>query len=209
MNIFKSLCKMSTFGLVLITLVSVVGCASINTAKPVKLLMSTTLGDVEMTLYPDKAPVTVANFLRYVDAGAYRDGSFYRVVRHDNDNGSPKITVIQGGARKGVVEWQPIPLETTEVSGINHLDGTLSMARAEPQTATTAFFICIGAQPGLDFGGKRAKDGLGFAAFGKVTRGMDVVKAINQIRNSKSSENPYMQGQMLSQPVLITDIKRL
>lgn len=171
--------------------------------------MNTTMGEVEMELYQDKAPVSVANFLRYIDAQAFDGGSFYRVVRLDNDNGNPKISVIQGGANAGFKDFPAIKLETTQQTGIKHLDGTLSMARADPDTATSAFFICVGEQPGLDFGATRAKDGLGFAAFGRVTKGMDVVRAINNIRKAKPTDYAYMKGQMLAEPVVIISIRRL
>ena len=129
------------------------------------------------------------------------------MVRLDNDNGSPKIEVVQGGARSGFKDFAAIQLETTEHTGITHLDGVLSMARGEPNTATSEFFICIGAQPSLNFGGLRNPDGQGFAAFGRVIKGMDVVKKTHQIREALEVDDNYVKGQILAKPVTISNIK--
>jgi len=150
-----------------------------------------------------KAPVTVANFLRYVDKGAYMDGAFHRAVTLANQpNDSVKIQVIQGGAnrqRDAALRFPPIPLERTSVTGLRHRDGTLSMARAGPNTATSDFFICVGDQPSLDFGGHRNLDGQGFAAFGQVTAGMEIVRAI---------QSSPANGQSLTPRIGIRAIKR-
>lgn len=185
------------------------GCQTSGHNLPVKVVMTTDMGEVQIELYQHQAPVTVSNFLKYVDEGVYDDGSFYRVVRADNDNGNPQITVIQGDVKDGRKQWPAIELESTDKTGIRHLDGTLSMARLGPNTATSTFFICIDRQAGLDFGGKRAADGQGFAAFGKVIKGMEVVRAINNIRHAKTTNNAYMKGQMLTRPVVIKSITRL
>ncbi len=162
--------------------------------------IETTEGAILVELYPDKAPITVANFLKYVDAGLYTNGSFFRVTTPENEaTRDIKIEVIQGGKGEGN-GFDPIEIETTEKTGILHEDGTLSMARSGPNTATDNFFICINAQPSLDFAGKRNPDGFGFAAFGKVTRGMDVVRKI------QSGEN---KNQRLLKPVIIKSIKRV
>ena len=128
-------------------------------------------------------------------------------MRLDNDNGFPKIEVVQGGSNKTFRDFAAIQLETTKQTGIKHLDGVLSMARGEPNTATSEFFIVIGAQPSLDFGGKRNPDGQGFAAFGRVTKGMDIVKKIHQIRKAQQVEDDYVTGQILAEPVAITNIR--
>lgn len=167
-----------------------------------KIVISTELGEIHVTLDLKNAPVTSSNFLRYIDAGLFDDACFYRVVRPDNQPASPvKIEVIQGGRYRAEEHggFDPIGHETTDQTGILHLDGTISMARNEPGTATSEFFICVGDQPELDFGGKRNPDGQGFAAFGKVTAGMDVVRKIHDI------EAP---GQYLENPVVITGITR-
>lgn len=169
-------------------------------------IITTPLGNIEIELYAEQAPVSVSNFLRYIEAGAFNDGRFYRVVRFDNDNGSPKIEVIQGGANIEFEDFAAIPLETTKQTGIKHQDGVLSMARGAPNTATSEFFICIGDQPSLDFAGLRNPDGQGFAAFGRVTKGMVIVKKIHQIRDALEVEDNYVKGQMLAQPVSISNI---
>ena len=151
----------------------------------ISILISTQLGDIDAELYPDQSPITVANFLRYVDAGYYTDGKFWRTCILDPDNqpnNEIKIEVIQATVRtdKEQQKFDPIPLERTPVTGLHHLDGTISMARFAPDSAQGDFFICINDQPSLDFGGMRNPDGQGFAAFGQVTAGMDVVRAINR-----------------------------
>ena len=188
-----------------------IGKESLNNtqSQSIFVLMQTSMGDMKIELYADAAPISVANFLQYVDKGAYTDGSFYRVVRRDNDKGNPKITVVQGAANEQFTEFAPIELESTQQTGIKHLDGTLSMARLGPNTATHEFFVCIGAQSGLDFAAKRHPDGLGFAAFGRVVEGMDVARRINQIRAAKATDDPYLAGQLLAQPVIIQSVKRL
>lgn len=132
-----------------------------------------------------RAPLTATNFLKYVDLDLYSGGSFYRTVRADNQpDNAVKIGVIQGGIARDRRGDQPPPirLEPTGETGLLHLDGVLSMARAGPNTAQGEFFICIGPQPELDQGGRRNPDGLGFAAFGRVTMGMDVVRRIQAKR---------------------------
>lgn len=145
-----------------------------------RILLSTRFGDVVVEVYEDRAPVTSANFLRYVDEGLWEGAAFYRSVRMDNQpDQDVQIEVIQGGLWDESRMLLPIAHETTAVTGIRHADGVISMARNEPGTATSEFFICIGDQPELDFGGRRNPDGQGFAAFGKVIEGMDVVRAIH------------------------------
>jgi peptidyl-prolyl cis-trans isomerase A (cyclophilin A) len=133
--------------------------------------------------------------------GTFKDAVFYRVVRMDNQpNNEVKIEVIQGGlfSDNEINKIEPIRHETTQKTGIKHLDGTISMARNKPGSASTEFFICIGDQPELDFGGKRNPDGQGFAAFGKVIEGMDVVRNIQQQKD---------KGQYLSEPIPISKIQ--
>lgn len=185
---------------------------SANETKPIhravqKAVIATTMGTIEIELYTGDAPISATNFIRYINAGAFKEGRFYRVVRLDNDNGSPKIEVIQGGTNTEFKDFTAIELETTQHTGIQHLDGVLSMARGAPDSATSEFFICIGAQPSLDFGGKRNPDGQGFAAFGRVTKGMSIVRKIHQIREALAVEDNYVKGQILAQPVSIANIQ--
>lgn len=183
-----------------------------------KVRLTTSLGVIEADLYPERAPRTVANFLAYLDAGLYDGASFYRVVRLDNQPDSPvKIEVIQGGRGPATYDpdarppFPPVPHETTRETGLGHVDGALSMARLAPGSATSEFFICIGPQPELDFGGARNPDGEGFAVFGQVTAGMEVVRAI-QAGRTQGSAPDYLrtiEGQMLSAPVLIEQADRI
>lgn len=162
-----------------ILIVSLFICLFSCQEETVHCLISTELGDIEVELYPERAPVTVENFLAYVEKGSYTGSSFFRVCTPENEaEREIKIEVIQGGNVSDELLLPPITLETTAMTGLSHKDGILSMARSEPNSAQSNFFICIGDQPELDFGGKRNPDGQGFAAFGKVTSGMDVVRII-------------------------------
>lgn len=170
-------------------------------AQKTKCIIKTTLGNITVELYPKKAPVTVANFLKYADARLYDSSSFFRSVTLNNQpKDSIKIEVIQGGNVDSTKEFAPIPLETTKQTGLHHINGTISMARGKPATATSSFFICINDQPSLDYGGMRNKDGQGFAAFGKVIKGMKVVKRIQQLHPD--------QGQYFKPAVIILSIRR-
>ena len=168
----------------------------------VPIRIETTVGNIDAELDSARAPATVANFLRYVDARLYDNGSFFRVVRMDNQpNDSVRIEVIQGGiAKEHRAEGFPaIALERTSVTSLRHVDGTLSMARGGPDSATDQFFIVFGSQPELDFGGRRNKDGQGFAAFGRVTKGLDVARII---------QSGAANAQTLVAPITITRIAR-
>jgi peptidyl-prolyl cis-trans isomerase A (cyclophilin A) len=168
-----------------------------------RVLLRTGLGDVVVEVDVVRAPVTARNFLSYVEGGLYRGGSFHRTVTRAPDNQpgkAVKIEVIQAGPAPGRPERLPIPLERTRDTGLRHLDGSVSMARDGPDTATGDFFVCVGDQPDLDFGGRRNPDGQGFAAFGRVVEGMEVVRRI---------QRAPAQGQALSPPVPILDAVRL
>jgi peptidyl-prolyl cis-trans isomerase A (cyclophilin A) len=197
-----------------------------NSNPPVSVVIATPLGEIEVELDLQRAPVTTSNFLHYVDGGFYSGGRFHRTVTPENQsnanlkeekigagidpaadraqlpNDAVTIEVIQGGvdpARQGEL-GPPIPLERTSDTGLRHGDGAISMARLTADSAVSDFFICIGDQPELDYGGKRNPDGQGFAAFGSVTRGMDVVHAI---------QRSPADGQSLDPPVAIVTITRL
>lgn len=174
----------------------------------VRTIMSTDMGAIEIDIFVDKAPVSAVNFLQLVDGGHLDGGTFYRVVNYANDKGSPKIEVIQGGLNVDAGPFPPIKHETTEQTGILHTDGVISMARGDVGTATTEFFIVIGEQPALDYGAVRNPDQQGFAAFGKVVNGMDVVRAINESPADGATDSDYTKGQMLTEPVMIISVKR-
>lgn len=168
------------------------------------IVIQSQYGDIEVELYPDKAPKSVAAILSYVDAGYYKNSTFYRILSLDNQPmGSNASELIQGGlwANKHRKDSLPgIPHETTKQTGLLHENGTISLARQEPGTATTEFFICIGKQPGFDYGGENNPDKQGYAAFGKVVEGMDVVLKIY----ARPEENQFFD------PVVkISDIVRL
>lgn len=161
------------------------------------VLIQTMLGDIELELDAVKAPVTTRNFLAYVLEGLYADGRFHRTVTADNQpTNQVRIQVVQVQANPARTNAfrQPIVLERTRDTGLRHLNGTVSMARAEPDSAQDEFFICIGDQPELDWGGRRNPDGQGFAAFGQVVKGMDVVRKIHPLP---------AQGQTLTPPLPI------
>ena len=167
----------------------------------VRVRVVTATGDIIIALDDQHAPRSVANFLSYVDGGHYTNGRFHRTVRRDNQPDSPvKIEVIQAGPAPGLKSNAPIALERTSDTGIRHVDGVVSMARGGPDTATRDFFICIGDQPELDFGGKRNPDGQGFAAFGRVLSGMEIARKIQALPAEK---------QALTPPVAILSIERL
>jgi peptidyl-prolyl cis-trans isomerase A (cyclophilin A) len=175
-----------------------------------RVRLVTPFGVIELRLRPDVAPLSAGDFLHYVDSGAYDGGRFFRVVRPDNDHGHPPIDVVQGGTRPGVRQGPPVAHETTLRSGLRHLDGTVSLTRDAPGTGSGAeFFICIGAQPGLDFGGVRNPDRQGFAAFGRVTNGMDAVRDVWRQDAGGASTDQYTIGQILRAPVLITKASRI
>jgi len=168
-----------------------------------RVLIQTALGDIEVELDARAAPLTAANFLRYVHEGLFGGGRFFRAVTAGNQpTNGVKIAVVQAQANSARTNdyAPPIALERTRDTGLKHRDGTISMARDLPDSAQHHFFICLGDQPELDFGGRRNPDGQGFAAFGRVIRGMEVVRKIH--------EQPA-DGQQLDPPIPIQSAIRL
>jgi peptidyl-prolyl cis-trans isomerase A (cyclophilin A) len=185
-----------------VALLAALPCGAPKKDAPVRVVMQTELGEIEVELEPTKAPATTANFLKYVDGQFYDGGVFHRTVRADNQpRDKVRVGVIQAGIdpKRRKDELPPIKLERTRDTKLAHKDGTISMARDGPDTATSDFFICVGDQPELDFGGRRNLDGQGFAAFGRVVRGMEVVK--------KTQAAPA-DGQKLTPPVKILKMRR-
>ncbi len=167
-------------------------------------------GQIDIELDAARAPLSSADFLRYVVGHFYDGGRFTRTVRADNDHGAARIDVVQGGIRPGVTPLATIAHESTRLTGLRHLDGTISLPRDKVGTGGgAAFFICIGDQPALDFGGARNADGQGFAAFGRVTAGMRTVRAIWRGDASGPSPDSYTKGQMLLRPVPILSAMRV
>jgi peptidyl-prolyl cis-trans isomerase A (cyclophilin A) len=187
----------------LITIIALALLGWTQTPPPaVHVVLDTAFGEIEIEVDAARAPITSANFLRYVDAGLFDGGRFHRTVRPDNQQAKAvAIAVIQAAAsRERRAEFPPaIPLERTSATGLSHTDGVVSMARAEPDTGRAEFFICVGDQPSLDFGGARNPDGQGFAAFGRVVRGMDVVRKIQM--------SPA-EGERLTPPISIIRARR-
>lgn len=189
------------FMIALVWLLVIAGCSA--PSKYPRVEISTRQGDIIIELYPDKAPKTVAAFLSYVEKDLYNNASFYRVLNDENQpSNAAKANLIQGGLyrSKKRPDLPGIPHETTKQSGILHKDGVVSLARLEPGTATAEFFICVGDQPGFDFGGANNADGQGYAAFGRVIKGLEIVRKIY----NQPEDNQYFDP-----PVPIFDIKKL
>jgi peptidyl-prolyl cis-trans isomerase A (cyclophilin A) len=174
----------------LLALSWLVGCSSPNERHHTAVI-ETQYGDIEVVLYAEKAPKTVAAFLSYIDSGFYERCSFYRILSEDNQPmGTAPASLIQGGLWQSGNErphLKGIPHESTLQTGLSHLNGSLSMARQDTGTASTEFFICLGDQPGFDFGGENNADGQGYAVFGRVKKGMEVVQKIYR----RPEENQY------------------
>lgn len=161
------------------------------------VLLRTQLGNITIKLFMQEAPITVTNFLEYVDSQLFNDSSIFRIVTNDNaeqaEDANAKINVIQAGLPPEHSSLLAgIPHETTKDTGLSHIDGTVSMARFEPGTADGSFFFCINDQPELNYGGKRYDDGLGFAAFGRITQGRDILELIYQ----KAENQEYLENEI-------------
>jgi peptidyl-prolyl cis-trans isomerase A (cyclophilin A) len=184
------------YRLLIVLMLALVNCTAKKTGNP-HVEITTRFGDIEVELYPKQAPVTVAAFLSYIDSGYYEKSSFYRVlVDEDQPSYAPKSELIQGGIWKAnpqLLNSIPgIAHETTAQTKLSHTDGTISLARQAPGTAHTEFFICVGDQRGFDFGGENNPDGQGYAAFGKVVKGMDVVNRMYVAPESDGQFTPQI-----------------
>ncbi len=173
-------------------------CTSQNAPEgAVELVIKTTEGNISVAVFPEKAPKSAAAFLAIVDKGLYKRSSFYRVLNDANQpSNAPKAELLQGGLWSRTKKRPDVPRvehETTQQTGLQHLAGTISLAREEPGSASSEFFICVADQPGLDYGGENNPDGQGYAAFGKVISGMDVVRKIyNKPENDQYFDPPIM-----------------
>lgn len=174
--------------------------------SPTRVALTTALGVVTLDLAADKAPITVANFLRYVDAKRLDGSAFYRAV---HAGAGTTTGLVQGGLRNDPAKvFPPIAHESTATTGLRHVDGTISMARYDPGSAQAEFFICVGDQLYLDADPSQPGDNLGFAAFGRVAAGMDVARAILAAPTSPTEGEGVMKGQMLSPTVAIVSARR-
>ncbi|MGZ5986508.1 MAG: peptidylprolyl isomerase [Caulobacteraceae bacterium] len=172
----------------------------------VMVAVKTSKGTITLQLEAAKAPITVRNFLRYVDAKLFDRSSFYRVSHVPN---APDHGLVEGGLRGDPKKvFKPIAHESTAKTGLTHKDGTVSMARRGPGTATADFFIVVGDQPGFDADPSGEGDKDGFAAFGQVVEGMDVVHAIFEQKVSATAGVGAVKGEMLSPPVPILTVRR-
>ncbi|HEV8084866.1 MAG TPA: peptidylprolyl isomerase [Chitinophagaceae bacterium] len=181
----------------LITTCIYISCTQTKYKEPT-IKIETNFGDIIVELYPEKAPKTVAAFLSYVDSGYYKGGSFYRVLKEeDQPSNAFKSELIQGGIwqtkNKLQTSLKGIPHETTKETGILHENGAISLARTDPGTANSEFFICIGNQPAYNYGGAANTDGQGFAAFGKVIKGMEFVRQIHSQPENQTSFLPPIE----------------
>jgi peptidyl-prolyl cis-trans isomerase A (cyclophilin A) len=170
----------------------------------VNVVMRTTLGDISLAIEKERAPITAANFLRYVDQKRFDNITFYRAMKLDEEG---KYGLVQGGLRGDPKRVYPaIAHEPSADTGLSHKDGAISMAQAKPGTATADFFIIIGDLVSLD--GKNTAEDPGYAVFGRVTQGMDLVKAIMDMPKSPTEGEGVMKGQMLSAPVKVVTVRR-
>jgi len=195
----------------LMAALATMGAGVLAQSGPVRVRVQTELGDIVLEIDQAKAPVTAANFLKYVDAGHYDGGTWHRTVKMDNQPESTiKIEVIQAGvnADRAKEGFPAIALERTNKTGLLHKDGVISMARGAADSATSGWFICINDQPSLDFGGMRNPDGQGFAAFGRVVSGMDVVRKI-QAAPSSTTRTTNTEAQRLTPPIKIVKVARI
>lgn len=172
--------------------------------KP-RVTIQTDLGSIVVELETGKAPITSTNFLRYVDGKKYDGGTFYRASK---SRSGPGAGSIQGGPAVRVRRFAPIAHESTRTTGLRHKAGTISMTRNAPGSATSDFFICASPMAYLDAHPGAPGDNQGFAAFGTVVKGMDVVRKILSQPTGADASNPAMKGQMLAKPVTIVRVTR-
>ena len=173
-------------------------------ARTTDVVVKTDAGDITLALDPVHAPLTVANFLRYVDAHRFDGVTFYRAMKL-----GPDLGLIQGGVRNDPKRlFPPVAHEATTQTGLAHVDGTVSMPRNAPGSANGDFFITVGAIPSLDADPSRPGDNAGFAAFGHVVAGMDVVHRILDAPTSPTAGAGPMKGQMLAPAVRIVSVRR-
>ena len=171
----------------------------------VSIVMTTSEGPITLALEKERAPLTTANFLRYVDQKRLDGVTFYRAMKLGADAG-----LIQGGPQGEVKRLlPPVKHEPTSQTGLSHVDGTISLARFAPGSATADFFITVGPVLSLDANPAGSGDTAGFAAFGHVVEGMDVVKRILAAPTSPTAGVGVMKGQMIAAPVKILTVRRV
>lgn len=170
----------------------------------VTVVLTTSAGTITLALEKERAPITTANFLHYVDTHRLDGATIYRAVKV-----APGYGLVQGGLKNDPKKvYPPIRLEPTSQSGLSHKDGTISMARAAPDSATSDFFIVVGDIPSMDADPSKPGDNQGFAAFGHVTAGMDLVRATLDVPMAATGP-AGMEGQILAQPIRIVSARRV
>ena len=178
---------------------------AVSAANGIKVAFETGAGHIVVEVDKERAPVTAANFLRYVDSGRFNNESFYRAMTYTDGEG-----LIQGGITSDAVKlYPPIAHEPTSKTGLRHLAGALSVARGAPGTARADFFILTTDIPGFDFDPAREGDNAGYAAFGRVVEGMDVVRKIFASPRSPTKGAGILKGQMLDPVIRITKAARV
>jgi peptidyl-prolyl cis-trans isomerase A (cyclophilin A) len=173
-------------------------------ADIVRVVMHTALGDIVLGLDRGHAPITANNFLRYVDAKRYDGTTVYRAMKLDEEG---KYGLVQGGLQGNPKRlFKPIAHESPAATGLSNVDGAISMARGDPGTATSDWFIVIGDLAALD--GKPADNDPGYAVFGRVLEGMEVVHALLEQPRDADKGDGVMKGQMIAQPVKVISVRR-
>lgn len=168
------------------------------------VIFTTALGEIHIAVETERAPVTAANFLRYVDSKRFDGITFYRAHKVSEDG---KYAIVQGGLQGDPKKvYKSIAHESPTATGLSHVDGAISMAREAPGTAVADFFIVVGDLVSMD--GTPDGSNPGYAVFGKVVDGMDVVRAMLELPRSEDARNPVMKGQMLAQPVKVVTARR-
>ena len=205
--------RFAPYASVLLALFGALACQS--GANTVGVVLETDLGEIEVRVYPGRAPISANNFLAWVEGGHYEGATFYRVTRPDNTSGPSPHQVVQGGLlgeimRRGEPTDEamgpipPIAHETTDSTGLLNERGTIAYARLEPGTADSEFFFNVADNPALDTGNTvRQPDGQGYATFGRVVRGMEVLEEIQGLPTLTDAGSEVTRGQMLEQPVVI------
>jgi len=183
----------------------IAGDAAAEGPKP-RILIKTGKGEMTLELEARRAPITCANFLRYVDAAAYDGGTFWRANR---TLGAPKEGSIEASPPPRLHRYPPIAHESTTTTGLRHTTGAISLARYDPGTATADFFICANPLPYLDAHPGEKGDNLGYAVFGGVVEGMDVVRTILALHTVRNPQFPKMTPQIIKPPVPILSIRRV
>ena len=181
----------------------------------------TAQGIITIALYPDQAPISVNHFVQLVNNGTFNNSSFYRAVRQDNTptfemRSGERVAIKQGGIiQGGIGEEQVIPIsidhESTLQTGLKHVDGSLSWGRPNNGRASTEFFICVGEQPQYNAPSPVNLDGQGYAVFGQVIQGMEIVKKIHQqaTQGQMTEEIILNRQQLLAANTLSDDVQRL